>query len=58
MPVELLPQRRLSDELRTGTSPDLTRRRWAIARTVLLITFATITLTVFFLLLFAVGALG
>jgi uncharacterized membrane protein len=30
MPVELLPQRRLSDELRTGTSPDLTRRRWAI----------------------------
>jgi hypothetical protein len=35
-----------------------TRRRWAMARTLLLVTFATITLTVFFLLLFAVGALG
>ena len=35
-----------------------TRRRWAIARTLLLAAFATITLTVFFLLLFAAGALG
>ncbi|NNM77010.1 DUF3667 domain-containing protein [Sphingomonas sp. ID1715] len=35
-----------------------TRRRWALLRTMLLVAFATITLTVFFLLLFAVGALG
>ncbi|HEV2568470.1 DUF3667 domain-containing protein [Sphingomonas sp.] len=35
-----------------------TRRRWAILRTLLLVAFAAVTLTVFFLLLFAVGALG
>jgi hypothetical protein len=35
-----------------------TRRRWAILRTFLLIVFAGLTLTVFFLLLLAIGALG
>jgi hypothetical protein len=35
-----------------------TRRRWAILRTILLIVFAGLTLTVFFLLLLAIGALG
>jgi len=35
-----------------------TRRRWAILRTVLLVSFAAVTLTVFFLLLLALGVLG
>jgi hypothetical protein len=35
-----------------------TRRRWAIVRTALLTIFATVTLTVFFVLLLAIGALG
>jgi len=35
-----------------------TRRRWALLRTVLLVSFASITLMVFFLLLLALGVLG
>jgi hypothetical protein len=35
-----------------------TRRRWAIVRTILLAVFATVTLTVFSMLLLAIGALG